>query len=500
MACEMAQPETTALDREGRREFLSRRSEGFAELLAFEAASTDLFEARLPVSGVPYWSIVRFTVARLIGDALFGTRTVQPPRSSARMSATAKFLGRCLLSHPWRAQRARSRILMFSSAIGNSRRPNGYFNRLSDYFAELFADRTTLLEVAHGQRYFFPRTFANTYCFAGAQVVARVAARFAPPSPADEACIQRFLDLLRAQFGQWLGDDSWQYLRAVLLGHVSSDGGMWRLYGSLLDRLCPRLLMVEDGCYGHWGSLILCARQRGVHVAEYQHGLVSRNHEAYNYLPDVHVKVRNVLPDTFLAYGQYWKGQISIPSEVRVVGNPHLTESLRTSPPSRLRRAPACLMLVAGGLDAAIYQRIVLEFLNVAPSHWRVVLRPHPSRRATVECDYPLIAECAQARIDMSDDYYASLREIDVVAGDASTAVMEAAAFDKRVLLIDHIEVRRNYPGMFGTFTSGAELLALIGEPGPLADLPDVDGIWAGDWQAAYGSFVEGILRHGETQ
>ena len=119
--------------------FLNRRSKEFAQLLLFEADNAQLFEPKLPVSAVPYWMLVRFSVARLIGDSLFGTRTARQTRPRGDLLSTAKFVCRSLLSNPWRARRSRSRILMCNSAIANARKLSGYFNRLSDYFAELFS-------------------------------------------------------------------------------------------------------------------------------------------------------------------------------------------------------------------------------------------------------------------------------------------------------------------------------------------------------------------------
>ena len=490
-----------AAELDGCREFLSRRSQGFVELLSFEAATPELFDAKLPASGVPYWSVVRFTVARLIGDALFGTRTVQNSSPSQSSWSVAAFFGRCLVSNPWRARRARSRIVFCSSSVGNSRRANGYFNRLSDYFAGMFAERTTVLETPHGRRYFFPRTFANTLCLAGVQIVARAAARLTPPTASDHTQIDRFVDLLRGQFGHWLGEEQWRYLGAMLRAQVSSDRWQVRLYSNLLERLQPALLVIEDGCYGNWGSLIRCAKLKGIHVAEYQHGLVSCNHEAYNYLPQTFAKVRDVLPDTFLAYGRYWADQISIPSTVRIVGNPHLSDSLDAGVQPQSPSASRSLMLATGGLDSADYQRIALEFLQHAPPEWNVILRPHPSRRTSAAGDYSLLAGHTRFKLDLSTDYYEALRAVEVVVGDASTAVMEAAAFGKRVLLIDHPEVQRNYPGIFPVFADGAELVALLAERSSAAELPEVDSIWAGDWRASYSSFVNEVVGgHGETR
>jgi hypothetical protein len=475
-----------------RERFLNRRSKEFAQLLLLEADNPRLFEAKLPVSAVPYWMLVRFLVARLIGDALFGTRTAHQTGPRGDLLSTAKFVGRSVLSNPWRARRSRSRILMCNSAIANARKASGYFNRLSDYFAELYPQITTLLEIPHGRRYYFPRTYPHTYCLAGAQMVARACSAMARVSTGEETKIRAFLELLEAQFRQFIGEEHWPLLQSMLRSHVRADAWASRVYGNLLDRLQPAVLLMEDASYGHRGVLITLAKQRGIHVAEYQHGLVSCNHEAYNYLPKTFPKVRDFLPDTFLAYGGYWKDQVSLPCAVRIIGNPHLTESMGMR--SGVSNASPTVMLVAGALNPLLYQRVMLRFLECAPNDWTVVLRPHPSLRSTVARDYPLFVCNPRIRIDLSDDYYSSLRNVDVVAGDASTAVMEAAAFNKRVFLIDHPEVERNYPGMFPTFSEGDELFAAVSGRHKNATLPHIAEIWAPNWQGAYRDFIEDIL------
>lgn len=473
--------------------FLAERSEGFREVLQFEADNPQILEPATPRLGVSFWHVVRFALCRLMGDALHGTHTARTRAPAVGPADRLRYAWRCTVSNPWRARARHSRILFFSSAIGNVRRDGVYFNRLCDSFAAEFAEETTVLESPHDSRYFFPRAHAQTYCLGAFGLASKLRRRFAAQPVGGREQPRQFVAHLAANFGRWVDARGFDRLEALLRSRLVEEAATYDLYSRLLDRLRPRLLVLEDACYGGLDGVIRLAKVRGINVAEYQHGLVSRNHEAYNYHPRVLAALAPSFPDSFLAYGRYWAEQISIPPQIEVIGNPYLSEALAA------RRASATtvsggrgthVLLVAGGLDPELYARVVAEFLACAPEPWRVTLRPHPSRRALAEEDYGRLAGTRRVEIDVSADYYASLESADYVVGDASTAVMEAAAFGRPVFLIDHVEVRRNYPGVFPVFSSGAELLARLTTERDEGGLPDAARIWAEGWRHAYRDFV----------
>ena len=97
----------------------------------------------------------------------------------------------------------------------------------------------------------------------------------------------------------------------------------WQM--SWLERVKPRLLLVEEGCYGHMAVFNATAREYGVGVAEFQHGLVTGGHDVYNVAPALEQSeaYRRTLPDYFLGYGAWWNRQFNTPTRKVVIGNPH---------------------------------------------------------------------------------------------------------------------------------------------------------------------------------
>src|SRR5207342_2453626 len=99
----------------------------------------------------------------------------------------------------------------------------------------------------------------------------------------------------------------------------------------LLGRVRPRLALIEDASFGHMAVFNATARRLGVTVAEFQHGMVSKGHDAYNVAPTLAASeaYRRTQPTAFLAYGSWWNDQFNAPVDGKVViGNPHRTETL----------------------------------------------------------------------------------------------------------------------------------------------------------------------------
>ena len=71
--------------------------------------------------------------------------------------------------------------------------------------------------------------------------------------------------------------------------------------------------------------MIVAAKEMGIRTAEYQHGAVSRGHDAYNVAPGQgsSPEYQKVLPEFFLGYGRWWNEQINVPVTKVAVGNPH---------------------------------------------------------------------------------------------------------------------------------------------------------------------------------
>src|SRR5262249_11540305 len=137
----------------------------------------------------------------------------------------------------------------------------------------------------------------------------------------------------RDHLGWVLSDDRRVALVAVAAKRLAAYPIRARFARRLLRAVRPRIVVAEEGCYGHMAVFNATARDRGIRVAEFQHGLVTRGHDAYNVGSSLAASgaYRMTQPNTFLSYGEWWNGQFNAPVEQKVVvGNPHRTETLRT--------------------------------------------------------------------------------------------------------------------------------------------------------------------------
>ena len=58
-----------------------------------------------------------------------------------------------------------------------------------------------------------------------------------------------------------------------------------KIYEKLLRKIGTKLVIKEEGCYGHSSIFNKTAKELGIEVAEYQHGAINAGHDAYNIAP-----------------------------------------------------------------------------------------------------------------------------------------------------------------------------------------------------------------------
>jgi hypothetical protein len=129
---------------------------------------------------------------------------------------------------------------------------------------------------------------------------------------------------LRAEFGPLALPDL--TIRRVF----SRFYGQKILYSLLFKRLGTRALLLIDAYNSH--ALAAAARENGVRVVEFQHGVVYQNHPGYSWTGYARrYKDQMPLPDTLLLFGDHWKqellrGGFWDPEQLVVTGSPRLED------------------------------------------------------------------------------------------------------------------------------------------------------------------------------
>jgi hypothetical protein len=359
-----------------------------------------------------------------------------------------------------------------------------------DYFGDRLATRVWTVEALYGGRWpDLPRSNRRLSFLADHDLALAVRSR----TPV--RAIHRHLagDLValaelrgRDRLGWELGQARRERLIGVAARRIAAYPITARFVTGLIRRISPRLAIVEEGCYGHMAVFNATAREHGVHVAEFQHGMVTQSHDAYNVSPILaeSAAYRATQPTSFLAYGAWWNDQFNAPVARKVViGNPHRTERLRSEQASAAR---STLIVLGDGVDTDAYLALAAEVKASVSPQFDVRFRPHPLERTRV-----MAAGSHPVAIDESPDLYASLGTALAVIGETSTALFEAIGIVPRVFVWDTPK-SRFYLGAhpFERFARAAELPAMLAGPHEPARVPAVE-VWAEGWDERFQRFVE---------
>ena len=303
------------------------------------------------------------------------------------------------------------------------------------------------------------------------------------------------LDVAAARGRDLLGWDLGDRRKAALIelgaSRLASYPMRARLFSGLFRKVQPRLAIVEEGCYGHMAVLNSVARDHGVRVAEFQHGMVTRGHDAYNVAPMLagSQAYNRTQPHAFLGYGDWWLDQFSAPVRERVaIGNPHRSRALGGWSARSDRRS---IIVLGDGVETDAHIVFAARLASIAPSSYRVAFRPHPLEAHRIR-EHALGVE-----IDRDTDLYASLASAQVVIAEASTALFEAVGLVPRVFAWDTPK-SRFYLGAhpFERALDPADLTAKLSVPRP-NDGPAGASIWADDWESRFGQYLERTLNPG---
>ncbi len=453
-----------------------------APLLAKEARE-GLWERE--VEGIRIWPLVRFTV---LDEALrrargFTAGHAPHPRSGtpwpARLPRQLRTL--CRLTAPPACE-----ALFFTPGTVRFRDGVRTRNRLYDDYYRAFAQPLIfetghpVAEPAQGAR--------HTYLASWLQMVVHLASRLRSPSAQELRVLGDFAQLVAELFGlDRLRDE----LHAELERHYRWAGCRELLRRLLPARVAGGLAFVHCASYMKWYGLLTTAlHDLGLTVVEVQHGYVSREHAAYNYPPECLAEdhpCRRHLPDHLLLFGVAWGEAVRVPSQLHVVGYPHLDRLVRRHRTAEVN--PAAILVISQGY---VTRRMVAlaEALGEAFPARRIIFKLHPG-----EVPFRHRWAALEARRNMevvqSGDIHALLARCGVVVGYSSTVLYEALRYPKRRLFILQNDLVPDELGQ--KFADAEALVAALREPAAGHPATSADRYWHVGWHRSFNNFLEGM-------
>ena len=320
-----------------------------------------------------------------------------------------------------------SDFAFFGSDVANIKTKQGYFNRLSEYFASEYAGQSILIEQSLNFSYKRPRTYKNIFVHDDILLKSRLIGYFSKLDKNDLKIIHDFVLFLKNNFlWDFEKNEFWTNIKTVLIRLCKEYKVKYLFYERLLGKVKPVIVFLEDACYGY-SNLALCVacKNREIKLIEYQHGLISLNHSAYNYHNDLPVEYLKYLPDYFLSYGNYWSENCRIPIPVVNIGNPYLTQKASETDLSKKENQ---LLFASGGIEPEMCVKNLL-YLNkkLLTKGYRVIFRPHPSEIHKLDNVYKPLRDNGIA-IDLGV-LHESLAKSKYVLGNFSTVLFESIAF-----------------------------------------------------------------------
>jgi hypothetical protein len=469
-----------------------------SDLLEIEN-SPEVLTFRCRETQILVWPLVRLYFFRLIiSDLMYHENPLIGIKSNYSKGKAIKSLSRGFFSSGLRSSVQQTDILIRATGAGCIKIDGTYFNKLSDHFASENPTNTAVLEDFFEWQWPEPRVFNRIIYNTPYRVFDRLKATWYRTS-ADFDLALSLIKWLRQRSQLLLGWDltpkQYSWLLQQLLHSISGAKFWHRRYLQLLKAMNVKILIVEEASYGGWlACLIKAAKDIGIPTAEYQHGLISSGHDAYNFSPLLcnSTEFRLYLPDYFLSYGSWWSMQINLPSAKYTIGNPHRSTVIDTMNAHTGSRRT--VLILGEGRETTQYLHFARELQRGISSEYRVVFRPHPQERFKFEST-GVYANFSDVPIDAESDIYDSIRQANTVIAELSTGLFEACGIVRQILVWETSKSKFGLPNhpfiSFQTLEQAQDIL-LHNQPRE-SDSIDSEDIWASNWKANYASFLKEV-------
>ena len=210
--------------------------------------------------------------------------------------------------------------------------------------------------------------------------------------------------------------------------------GQRAVFRLLYRKTQPKALYVVVG-YG-LEAPIAAAQERGIPVAEFQHGSMDRGHLAYDYRGWEQVPY---FADHLLTWGKAWYRDTALPQHCKLhpVGASHIESSMRQAG-QRSVRCEKRLLVLSQGPDAENLMESVIQYSRLRPD-WEIVVRPHPSESVSNLSTHLQSLDSdigGRIHVDKESSLAQACSQASVVFGVNSTSLVESLLGGCKVVML----------------------------------------------------------------
>lgn len=366
------------------------------------------------------------------------------------------------------------KAIVFNSSIASYKDIDGFYkSKINDFICNLAIGKILNIFQSINGKYF--EGYRKPYAYHEAiYLKSLLQSKLNPNTPAiDFKTIVKFIDFLKLEIGEFINDSFFETLKNDLFLFAKTQYYLYNNYSSLLKRLNPKFIIVEDGNYGGGDktTLIWCANQLGIKTIEVQHGVFDF---AYKY-SDGLVKNKDFScfkTNYLFTMGKYWSEYTNISSKTFELGYPFLEEKVNSIIPEK----DNSLLFISQGNITNNLKQIAIEIATT--SKYKIIYRLHPNENVN---DYN---DLKSLNIELSNagDIHQLIANSDAIVGSYSTVIFEALLFDKKIFILKNILSDEYIPQDIGIrFNESSEILNCLNTENNLKS--NKGNFWALNWK-----------------
>jgi len=457
----------------------------FDKLLDIEK-NGDILKYKFSFDNYLMWPIIRY---RFISKAakMYDEKITQKKPNKLEI---IKYLFQVFFKYPH--IKKQKDIVSFGNTVSNILIEENYFNRIHDYYNLIFPDNTLFFERPENLRYRTPRFFKSTYYHDYIKLMPLIKGKiFGKISTQQLKNIDEFINYLKDNFYVKFEESFYSNIKTLLINEEKMLKYRKKYYLKTLKKIKPKIVFLNAAHYGGESYIIKWAKELGITTAEFQHGVVSRNHPAYNYGEYLRnsEEYKKYVPDYFITYGEYWNKQIKIPNKTYVVGNPHFHESIKKY--KNIKEEKNTIMIVSQGTNTSFFVKIAKE-LSKNFDNKTILFKLHPGE-IPFENRYQELYSYSNIKIIKNGDIFKYIKNSEIIIGHNSTVLFEAYGFNKKIFVYNDESSRKYIPSQIGIrFNDLDELVNLMKtNKDNFTESENIDYFFNSKWKENYIKFIK---------
>jgi hypothetical protein len=448
------------------------------------------------------WPFVRVEIFFKIIEKEFDSKFASQPldlkfAQKMKLKEKVSYLAKLILFNPFLIKKNFDIVILGRN--GTILKEGKWFNKVNDYFGLEYEEQTLFLDLSNWFKLNFPRYPKYVKCFDPIKVKATIQTMlFGKAHPDDKKEIENFILFLKKELPVQLDEKYYKELKEKLLFTSSELTYYERGCKKLFLKIKPKILFLQCAHYGGYGLIAKWAKELGIKVAEFQHGIIAQAHPAYNLGSAVFhsTECKKFLPDYLLTYGQFWNNHMMTPVEKIIIGNPHLSVTIeKYKNEKKHNKNNRKILIISEAIINSPLIQITKELgKKLINDNFEIIYRLHPLEIASEEI-YKDFYGYKNITISKTGDLYDLFLDCDYVIGSTSTALFEANAFNRILFIYDCFMSRLYIPSDLGMwFKNSEELYTHIKTIKEINHTGKSDYYWAENWQENFKIFIEETL------